>query len=160
MKTVVFFGSLVISLVTMTASAEGARQRANIIIPDSHKAAYENLGFAAAVEIDGIIYVSGVVSELEGEGTYEERYGRGFESALRQIDVVLGEAGASLDDVVKMTTFHTDLRAQGVTAVNVRKQVMSPPHPAWTAVGTPTLFPLEGMTEIEVIAHKAGAGKK
>lgn len=137
-----------------TASAQSARERANVIIPESSQASYDQIGYAPAVEIDGVIYVSGVVSFLEGEGTYEERYARGFETALMRIDAILREAGASLDDVVKITSFHTDLRAQGMIAVETRKRVMSLPHPAWTAVGTPALFPREGQTEIEVIAHR------
>ncbi len=135
--------------------AEGSRQTAEIIVPETHTWAYENWGFAAAVVKDDIIYVSGVVTFLEGEGSYEERYARGFQSALVEIDNILGEAGASLDDVVDITTFHTDLARQIETAVAVRMQVMNEPHPAWTAVGTTALAVPDGVTEIKVIAHRS-----
>ena len=138
-----------------TTLAEGSRQSAEIIVPESHTWAYENGGFAAAVVDDDIIYVSGVVTFLEGEGSYEERYARGFRSALVEIDNILGEAGASLDDVVDITTFHTDLARQIQTAVAVRMEVMNEPHPAWTAVGTTALAVPDGVTEIKVIAHRS-----
>ncbi len=135
--------------------AEGSRQSAEIIVPENHTWAYENWGYAAAVVQDDIIYVSGVVAFLEGEGSYEERYARGFSSALAVIDEILGEAGASLDDVVDITTFHTDLARQIETAVAVRMEVMNEPHPAWTAVGTTALAVPDGVTEIKVIAHRS-----
>ena len=139
----------------LIALAEGSRQSAEIIVPDSHTWAYENWGFAAAVVKDDVVYVSGVVTFLEGEGSYEERYARGFRSALVEIDNILGEAGASLDDVVDITTYHTDLARQIETAVAVRMEVMNEPHPAWTAVGTTALAVPDGVTEIKVIAHRS-----
>jgi enamine deaminase RidA (YjgF/YER057c/UK114 family) len=137
-----------------TASqAQGARQDAEIIVPDRSQQTYETWGFAPAVKIDGVIYVSGVISVLQGDGSYEERYGRGFVSAMKRIESILAEAGASMDDIVEFTTFHTDLQRQLQTAVKVRLENMNPPHPAWTAVGTTALASPDGMTEIKVIAH-------
>ncbi len=146
---------LAIVVLPFVVLADGSRQSAEIIVPESHTWAYENWGFAAAVVEDDIVYVSGVVTFLEGEGSYEERYARGFRSALIEIDNILGEAGASLDDVVDITTFHTDLARQIETAVAVRMEVMNEPHPAWTAVGTTALAVPDGVTEIKVIAHRA-----
>ena len=146
---------LAIAALPLIVLAEGSRQSAEIIVPESHTWAYENWGFAAAVVEDDIVYVSGVVTFLEGEGSYEERYARGFRSALVEIDNILGEAGASLDDVVDITTYHTDLARQIQTAVAVRMEVMNEPHPAWTAVGTTALAVPDGVTEIKVIAHRS-----
>lgn len=139
---------------TFPAHADGARQDANVIIPEGWQSTYEQWGFAPAVEVDGVIYASGVISMLEGEGSYEERYGRGFETALRTIEATLKHAGASLDDVVEITTFHTDIARQIETAAAVRRRVMTEPHPAWTAVGTTGLAVANGQTEIKVIAHR------
>jgi len=148
-----FAASMMIFLSSQACVAEGARQNAEIIVPERSQHTYDTWAFAPAVKIDGVIYVSGVISGLEGEGTYEERYGRGFISALKRIESILVEAGASMDDIVEFTTFHTDIARQLETAVNVRKENMIPPHPAWTAVGTSGLASPTGMTEIKVIAH-------
>ena len=133
--------------------ADGGRQAAEVIVPEEAKSSYENWGYAPAIKVGNTIYVSGVVSRLEGEGSYEERYARGFKSALEWIEKVLNEADASLDDVVDITSFHTDLQRQLETAVKARMEVMRPPHPAWTAVGTTALASPDGETEIRVIAY-------
>lgn len=145
-------GSVLSLLVSRDALAEGGRQKAEIIIPENARSSYENWGYAPAVKIGNTIYVSGVVTVLRGEGSYEERYARGFKDALEWIDEILREAGASLDDVVDITSFHTDLQRQLQTAIKVRMAHMNMPHPAWTAVGTTALASPDGVTEIKVVA--------
>ena len=146
------FGSLLVLMLSFPAFAEGGRQKAEIIIPDEARSSYENWGYAPAVKVGNTIYVSGVVSFLEGEGSYEERYARGFKTALTWIEKVLNEAGASLDDVVDITSFHTDLQRQLDVAIKVRMEAMALPHPSWTAVGTTALATPDGVTEIKVVA--------
>ncbi len=147
------FGTLVLLALSFPVFAEGGRQAAEVFVPEEAKSSYENWGYAPAIKVGNTIYVSGVVSRLEGEGSYEERYARGFKSALDWIEKVLNEAGASLDDVVDITSYHTDLQRQLETAVKARMEVMSPPHPAWTAVGTTALATPDGQTEIRVVAY-------
>ncbi len=137
------------------ATSGGARQQSQVVVPATMKGAYESWGYAPAIVArDGTIYVSGVVAGLHGTGTYEERYAAGFERALDTIGRVLAEAGASLDDVVDITSYHTDIARQLETAVKVRMKKMNPPHPAWTAVGTTGLAVPDGVTEIRVIAKR------
>ena len=151
-KCSLFFGLLSVLTLSLPAFAEGSRQKAEIIVPEEAKSSYETWGYAPAVKAGNTIYVSGVVSFLEGEGSYEERYARGFKTALNWIGKVLNEGGASLDDVVDITSFHTDLQRQLDVAIKVRMEIMSPPHPAWTAVGTTALATPDGVTEIKVVA--------
>lgn len=160
LRTLVFVGVLSLPALTAadTAGAEhaGTRQRSTIVVPPSSRAAYEQWGYApAVVTADGTVYVSGVIVLLEGSGSYSDRYAAGFRSALRRLEEVLVAAGSSLDDVVKINSYHTDLARQLETAARVRGEVMAPPHPAWTAVGTPALAVPEAVTEIEVIARRA-----
>ena len=152
-RTRTLFGCLVLLALALPAIADGGRQKAQVIVPEDHKSSYENWGYAPAIRVGDTIYVSGVIAGLAGEGSYEERYARGFRRALEHIDAVLHEAGASLDDVVDIMSFHTDLQRQLEVAVKVRMETMSPPHPAWTAVGTTALATPDGQTEIRVIAR-------
>ena len=147
-------GLLILIFLTAAAMAEGSRQAAEVIVPEAARSSYENWGYAPAVRVGDTIYVSGVVSVLEGEGTYEERYARGFKTALNWIEQILNEAGASLDDVIDITSFHTDLQRQLQPAIKARMEVMAKPHPAWTAVGTTALASPDGVTEIKVVASK------
>lgn len=137
------------------AASDGARQQSTVVVPSWMKQAYDGYGYAPAIVTrDGTIYVSGVIVALRGTGTYEERYAAGFERALGVIERVLTEAGASLDDVVEITSFHTDLQRQLTTATKARMAKMNPPHPAWTAVGTTALADPDGVTEIRVTAKR------
>jgi enamine deaminase RidA (YjgF/YER057c/UK114 family) len=147
------FGSLLLLAFAVPVLAQGSRQKAEIVVPEDARSSYENWGYAPAVKIGNTIYVSGVVSYLEGEGSYEERYARGFKTALNWIEKILNEAGASLDDVVDIISFHTDLQRQLEVAIKARMEAMSPPHPAWTAVGTTALASPDGVTEIKVVAY-------
>jgi len=136
---------------------KGARERGEVIVPEDWQETYDKFGYAPAVRTeDGTLYLSGVIAELQGDGAYRERYAAGLRAAFSQIEAILAAAGAGLDDVVKLTTYHTDIARQVDTIVAVRKDVMDPPHPAWTAVGTPALATPDGQTEIEVIAEISG----
>ena len=138
----------------MASSAfAGGRQRAEVIVPDANRASYQTYGYAPAIKTGDYIHVSGVIAVAIGEGSPEEQYAAGFKYALEQIDAILKEAGASLDDVIKINSYHTDMESQLLIAANLRKELMSLPHPAWTAVGTTGLAIPNGLTEIEVVAY-------
>jgi enamine deaminase RidA (YjgF/YER057c/UK114 family) len=65
---------------------------------------------------------------------------------------VLKAAGCTFDDVVDVTTFHTDPRAQFDAVAAVRlKAIGDPPYPNWTAVGVNWLAGFD--FEIKVIAR-------
>lgn len=73
---------------------------------------------------------------------------------LDNVDAVLGAAGASLDDVAKVTVFVTDMDDYG--AVNeVYGEHMSPPYPARSAVEVADL-PIDIGVEIEAVASVEG----
>ena len=138
---------------TMAAGAaaaddQSARERAEVIIPDGWQQVYENWQFAPALKIDNRIYVSGVVS-APVDGDLEAGYRR----AWQQIESILDQAGASLDDIVEMTTFHTDIAGHLPGFAEVKKEFIKAPYPSWTAIGTTGLAVPNGVVEIKVIAH-------
>ena len=56
--------------------------------------------------------------------------------AFANLRDVLAAAGCTFDDVVDVTTFHTDPEAQIKTVMAVRvREIGEPPYPNWTAVG-------------------------
>ncbi len=65
---------------------------------------------------------------------------------------MLEAAGCSFDDVVDVTTFHTNPEAQLETVMAVRTdEIGAPPYPNWTAVGVTWLAGFG--FEIKVIAR-------
>lgn len=148
MKKILLTGALNV-LMSVAAFAQGSRQDAVPLIPDNWQNIYEEYGFAPALKVGDTIYVSGMIVRLAGEGTYEERYANGIKATFEMLEKILAEGGATLDDIVDMTSFHTDLPRQMATILSVRKELMNKPHPAWTAVGTTSLAIPDGQTEIK-----------
>ena len=110
----------------------------------------EQIGWADAVVSDGVVYVSGVPAYLApGETDHEKAYARAFDA----LGKTLQRAGAGWDDVVSMTTYHTDPVAQIESFAKVKARYMKSPPPAWSAVGTTALLQPGALAEIALIAH-------
>lgn len=132
-------------------AAHGARQAAIVTLPDDEKArqARQSWGYADAVLTGDTAYLSGVIAIPEhGETTPAAAYQRAFE----RIGGRLGKIGCSWDDVVEMTTFHTDLDGQLPFIQAAMRRYLRPPFVAWTAIGVSRLAAPGGVTEIKVIA--------
>jgi len=129
----------------------GARQAAKVILSDNaeERKFQEDWGYADAVVTGDTIYLSGVVAGLRpGETDLKLAYERAF----RHIGAILQRVGASWDDVVDITSFHTDLKAQMPAIVAAKKEFVADPPPAWTAIQVVRLIPDRGITEIKIIA--------
>jgi len=145
-----FLSAVLVLTLSGSAFADGSRQDAEPIIPEGWQAIYDAMGFAPALIVDDTVYVSGMIVRLRGEGTYEERYANGLRHLFQSLEKMLAPSGATLDDIVELTSFHTDLQRQLKTILAVRKEMMKNlPHPAWTAVGTTALATPDGQTEIK-----------
>lgn len=139
------------------AEPVGARQRALIVVPDEPAArkGEDDLGYSDAVVAGDTVYLSGIVAGLREGETLDQAYARAFE----RIGGVLRKAGAGFDDIVEMTTFHTDVTAQIAAFAAAKKRYLRAPHPAWTAIGVTRLLPNTGITEIRIVAHLGGSAK-
>ena len=144
----------ILGLLTASASAltlAGARQDAKVVMaPDPALLKIENeWGFCDAIVTGDSVYLSGVVAGVrEGETDLQLSYTRAFE----RIGEVLKNAGASWDDVVEITSFHTDLITQMPAISAVKNRFVKPPFPAWTAIQVSRLIPPNGITEIKIVA--------
>lgn len=135
------------------APAQGARQRATVIMSESEgsRRNQEEWGYADAIVAGDMVFVSGVVAGLRpGESDYQAAYIRAFD----EIAARLRRVGASWDDVVEISSFHTDLVSQMPAIVAVKRRYVRPPYPAWTAIGVTRLIPGSGITEIRVTAMR------
>jgi enamine deaminase RidA (YjgF/YER057c/UK114 family) len=134
--------------------AMGQRQAAAVLMSTEPEllALQEQNGFADAVIAGDDVFLSGVITELQdGESDLKAAYARTFEA----IGKILGRAGATWDDVIDITTFHTDLPTQLPDFVAVKKRFIGLPHPAWTAIGISRLVSDGGLTETRVRAKLA-----
>ena len=143
---------LIVGLLAVAGLAEaGTRQDSKVILsdnPDLNKVE-QQWGFADAIVVGDTIYLSGVVAGLRpGETDLKLPYERAFQ----RIGKTLERAGASWDDVVDITSFHTDLTTQMPAIVAVKSKYVLGPPPAWTAIQVARLIPDSGLTEIKIIA--------
>jgi enamine deaminase RidA (YjgF/YER057c/UK114 family) len=150
---------LLLALLVASGSAQaGSRQDAKVLLSDNPQALKieQDWGFADAVVIGDTIYLSGVVAGLRpGETDLQLAYDRAFQ----RIGKILERAGATWDDVVDITSFHTDLKTQMSAIVAAKNKYIHAPPPAWTAIQVVRLIPDAGITEIKVIA-KLPAGRR
>ncbi len=157
MKRMVSANVAVMAAVILSCVAHaGARDQAKVIMPDNPNALKmrESWGFSDAIVVGDTVYVSGVVAAQKvGDANLEAAYTRAFE----RLTAILKRAGASWDDVVDMTSFHTDLKTQMPAIVAVKNKYVRAPFPAWTAVQIVRLIPDDGITEIKLVA-KLGVG--
>lgn len=127
-----------------------------IVIPAGRERAYDENHYAPAVRVGYMVIVSGIPAAIGN--TYEERIRWMFD----RLKLTLEAAGASIEDVVEINTFH---RAPKDTAafdeefkrfLVVHDEYFHGVYPAWTAVGTTTLLtdgaPVE-MRAVAVIGH-------
>jgi enamine deaminase RidA (YjgF/YER057c/UK114 family) len=149
------FTALLLLLGVCGSALGGAREGATVLMSEDPAlaSAETSWGFADAIVAGDTVYLSGVVAGLrEGETDLRPAYERTFE----RIASILKRAGSSWDDVVDMTTFHTDLTTQMPAIVAVKNRYVKPPFPAWTAIQVSRLIPNNGLTEIKITAklHK------
>ena len=126
------------------------------IFPAGGRTLYDVNRYSAAIRSGDLLFVSGQAGSRE-DGSPEPDFERQVQLAFDNLNAVLAAAGCTFDDVVDVTTFHTDPESQFETVKAVRAKVIGdPPYPNWTAVGASWLAGFD--FEIKVIARIPEAG--
>ncbi|QIO52896.1 RidA family protein [Rhizobium leguminosarum bv. trifolii] len=125
------------------------------IFPADRHALYEKHGYSAAIRSGDLLFVSGQVGSRP-DGTPEPDFESQVRLAFENLKATLSAAGATLDDIVDVTSFHTDPENQFGTIMAVKQEMFStPPYPNWTAIGVNWLAGFD--FEIKVIARIPGS---
>jgi len=123
----------------------------NAIVPAGRQALYDINHYSAAIVSGELLFVSGQVGSRE-DGSPEPDFTRQVRTAFDNLAAVLQAAGCGFDDVVDVTTFHTDPASQIEVVAAVRLDAFgAPPYPNWTAVGVNWLAGFD--FEIKVVAR-------
>jgi len=121
------------------------------VYPAGRHALYDKHRYSAAIRSGDLLFVSGQVGSQD-DGSPEPDFKRQVQLAFDNLTAVLAAAGATLDDIVDLTTFHTDPETQFETVMAVKDTVFgAPPYPNWTAVGVNWLAGFD--FEVKVIAR-------
>lgn len=120
-----------------------------LVNPPGTELVYQHWHFSQAVRVGDTIWVSGQV------GMDEKGIADGIDAqaraALGNLRRVVEAAGATLGDVVELTTFHVDM-SETAAFGKVKDEFFPENYPAWTAVGTPALVMPQLRVEVRATA--------
>jgi len=104
-----------------------------LINPPGTEGIYQSMQFSQAVRMGNMIWISGQVGMDE-----KFQMAEGVEAQARQafqnLKNVLEEAGASIEDVVELVTYHLSMKDIGKFS-KAKSEFFKNDYPAWTAVG-------------------------
>jgi enamine deaminase RidA (YjgF/YER057c/UK114 family) len=121
------------------------------VFPAGRQALYEINRYSAAIRSGDLLFVSGQVGSRE-DGSPEPDFEKQVQLAFANLREVLKAAGCTFDDIVDVTTFHTDPASQFDVVMSVKNEVFpQKPYPNWTAVGVNWLAGFD--FEIKAIAR-------
>lgn len=121
------------------------------VFPANRHALYEMHGYSAAIASDDLLFVSGQVGS-RSDGSPEPDFADQVRLAFSNLEATLAAGGCTFDDIVDVTTFHTDPENQFGTIMAAKSRIFSQqPYPNWTAIGVNWLAGFD--FEIKVIAR-------
>lgn len=121
------------------------------IIPPGMEAVYEKIHYAPAVRAGDTVYVSGQIGRDDDMRLVEGSEAQ-IVQAFENLKKVLAAAGCGMDDIVDLTSFHTDMRELPLF-MQVKDRYLTKDFPAWTAIGAASLCGAPGyIVEIKATA--------
>ena len=121
-----------------------------LINPKGTEQIYDRMQFSQAVKAGGMIFVSGQVG-IDENLKIADGIENQTENAFRNLEKVLAEAGANLQDIVELVTFHTSMKEMKGFA-KVKAKFIPDNFPAWTAIGVTELVLPGLLVEIKATA--------
>lgn len=98
-----------------------------------------------------LLFVSGQVGS-RADGSPEPDFETQVRLAFSNLQATLEAGGCTFDDIVDVTTFHTDPENQFGVIMPMKNEIFPrPPYPNWTAIGVTWLAGFD--FEIKVIAR-------
>ncbi|SFG78842.1 Enamine deaminase RidA, house cleaning of reactive enamine intermediates, YjgF/YER057c/UK114 family [Duganella sp. CF458] len=121
------------------------------IFPAGRHELYAVHKYSAAIRSGDLLFVSGQVGS-RADGTPEPEFEAQVRLAFENLKATLKAGGCGLDDIIDVTTFHTDPEKQFDTVLAIKDEIFpAAPYPNWTAVGVNWLAGFN--FEIKVVAR-------
>lgn len=143
-------------LATNGFTQEAAPTREHLA-PSGWEESYTDLHYTPVLKIGNRVIVSGIPATNGDSDEAKIRW------MFAQLKAHLEQAGATLEDVVEITSYHVatdnaDFRRKIEPMLKVHREVFRDHYPAWTAVGTTALFSANAPVELRAEAI-IGSGK-
>jgi enamine deaminase RidA (YjgF/YER057c/UK114 family) len=109
----------------------------------------DDIGYSPAIIAEGrrLLFVSG-----QGPADLNADIETQIRQTFQRIKNILEAAGGSMNDVVMLRSYFVHFGRDLLVFRKVRKEFLSPPYPASTAVGVTELAPAGNAIEIEAVA--------
>ena len=120
------------------------------LVPKGTEMMRDRYHFSQGVQVGNTIYVSGQ-GGWNADFSIADTVAAQARQAFRNMATVLKEGGASLDDVVEITSYHLDMDQMGAV-VEAMREAFPNHQPAWTAVGVTRLALPQMLVEIKATA--------
>jgi enamine deaminase RidA (YjgF/YER057c/UK114 family) len=109
------------------------------IVPREMQNLHERFRYSPGVRVGNLLFIAGQVGRDEDLNVVEGKEAQ-FTQAFENVKKVLAAAGATMDDVVDMVSYHTDMRDLPLfIQVRDRYVTNAERYPAWTALGVAAL---------------------
>jgi enamine deaminase RidA (YjgF/YER057c/UK114 family) len=113
---------------------------------------FVKFSYSAAVRAGDFIYVAGQIG-LNPDGTMPEDDDTQIVNAFDRLKIVLEAAGASLDDVVELVSYHVGLQKHLGRFVEIKSRYLKAPFPTWTILEIAGLARPGLVIEIKAVAY-------
>jgi enamine deaminase RidA (YjgF/YER057c/UK114 family) len=113
---------------------------------------FRKFGYSPAVRAGDFLYVAGQIG-LNPDGTMPANDEGQIVNAFDRLKIVLEEAGASLDDIVELVSYHVGLQNHLGKFVEIKSRYIREPFPTWTILEIAGLARPGLVIEIKAVAY-------
>lgn len=113
---------------------------------------FKKFGYSPAVRAGDFLYIAGQIG-LNPDGTMPENDEGQIVNAFDRLKIVLEEAGASLDDIVELVSYHVGLQNHLGKFVEIKSRYIREPFPTWTILEIAGLARAGLVIEIKAVAY-------
>ena len=113
---------------------------------------FKKFGYSPAVRAGDFLYVAGQIG-LNPDGTMPANDEGQIVNAFDRLKIVLEEAGASLDDIVELVSYHDGLQNHHGKFVEIKCRYIREPYPTWTILEIAGLARPGLVIEIKAVAY-------
>ena len=121
-----------------------------LINPPETEHYYDEWQMSDAVRVGDTIWVSGKVG-IDQDGDMCKGVEQQTRWAFQRLQNSLAKAGATLDDIVELVTYHVSMEDLD-TFMKVKSEFIHRDFPAWTAVGVTELYARGALIEVKATA--------
>ena len=108
--------------------------------------------YSQVIEVNGMVYTSGVIPVDPATGNIAEGVEAQAEQAFKNLCNLVGESGSKVENIIKTTVFIKEMNDFG-TINEIYKKYFKEPFPARSCVEVARL-PKDVLLEVEAIAFK------